>query len=118
MWMGWAWIFLFLRLHELMSFHERLGWIVHHVLSGLNLYGFAWLLPYGVACLMLIIICFRFCLELSAATRWRVALGASLFLMGAMGCELSAWRLVRMDAAPLFWLVEIVVEVVLEIALA
>jgi hypothetical protein len=114
-WTGWAWVFFFLGLDELMSFHERLAWIVHHWFGGLNLYGFAWLLPYGLACLILIILYFKFWLELPAPTRNRIAFGVALFVIGAMGCELVAWRLVRMNADPLFWHIEIMVEETMEI---
>jgi hypothetical protein len=115
-WIGLGWIFLFLGLDELMSFHERLAWVVHYWFGGLNLYGFAWLLPYGIVCVVLMLVYFKFWLELPAPTRNRTALGVALFIIGAIGCELIAWRIVRAEANPLFWHIEVLVEEMLEIA--
>ncbi len=115
-WLGWTALFAYLGADELLSFHERIAWVVHGMLGGLHLYGFAWVLPYGLAIAVLVALYARFWWSLPGDTRMLTALGSSLFVGGGIGCEIVGWVVTRMALGEWAWQLEILAEESLEMA--
>ncbi len=115
-WMGLSVIFLFLGLDESLSLHERLSGIVNNTLPVLQMASFAWLLPYAVVLLFLSFIYVKLWWQLPSAVRWRVLIGGALFVAGGMGCEFLGWLWTRANGADIVYLVEILLEEVLEMS--
>lgn len=115
-WMGLGAVFAFLGLDELLSFHERLAYPVHEAFKGLGMYGFAWVVPYAIVLVVLLVVYAGFWWRLPHDTRLQTALGGALFVGGGMGCELIGWVLVRMKAGEFAWQVEILAEELFEMA--
>lgn len=115
-WMGLAVVFAYLGLDELLSFHERLSWTIHRACEGLNLFGFAWILPYALVFIALLFTYAKFWWTLPGTTRLCLAIGGALFVGGGLGCEAIGWVVTRMDAGTVAWHLEILAEEVLEMA--
>lgn len=95
----WRWlslIFLFLAVDEDASLHELL---IDPIKGYLPLHGplfFAWVLPYGLAIVIVGLLYLRFVLQLPARTRRLVIAAGGLFLTGAFGFELiGGWYISR-----------------------
>lgn len=93
----WRWlclIFLFLAVDEDASLHELL---IEPMKRHLPLDGplfFAWVIPYGLAALVIGLLFLRFVLRLPARTRGLVFAAGGLYLAGALGFELlGGWYL-------------------------
>lgn len=87
-WAGMAVAFTFVALDEWFSWHEQL---IRPVREALNLSGYlyyGWVVPYGVAVLILAALYLRFLWRLPAPFRRRLFIAAGLFLGGAVGMEL------------------------------
>ena len=91
----WKWlaiIFLFLAVDEDASLHELL---IEPVRDNLHVTGalyFAWVIPYGLALLVVGLLYFRFVWSLPVRTRRLFLAAGSLYLAGAMGFEsVGAW---------------------------
>ena len=87
-WMGLALIFLFLSVDEYSSLHEKL---ILPLQSALNVSGplfFAWIIPYGIALVVILLIFINFWISLPPKTRSFLFLGALLYVLGALGLEM------------------------------
>jgi hypothetical protein len=97
----WGWlgvIFLFLALDEDASIHELLIRPMDYVLPEHGVLHFAWVLPYGLATLVVGLVYLRFVLGLPDPTRRQVILAGVIYLSGALGFELiGGWYIDRMD---------------------
>lgn len=86
-WRGLAAIFTFLAADELVSLHERLIEPLRAALHTSGAFYFAWLIPYGLAVLVVGLAYLRFLIRLPSATRKRLIIAAALYLSGALGLE-------------------------------
>lgn len=100
----WRWlsfIFLFLAADEDASLHELL---IDPIRRWLPLQGplyFAWVIPYGLALMVVAGLYLAFILRLPARTRWLVFTAGGLYLAGALGFELiGGWYWSRHDESP------------------
>ena len=82
-------IFCFLALDENISIHEELINITKSFLGDTHgfLY-FAWIIPYGIAAILLAAFYFRFVWTLPKKTRLLFFISGAVFLMGALGMEM------------------------------
>lgn len=88
-WVGLALIFLFLTIDEMVSFHELLSFSIRNTLeiSSGFLY-FAWVIPYAIFCIFLVVLYFNFLKRLPAKTRMLIIISGVIFCTGAIGLEL------------------------------
>lgn len=96
-WLGLAIIFLFLSLDEFVSIHERITTPVSKLLitSG-QVHPAAWTIPYGVGLVVLIIVYFRFLMDLPKRIRKLFLLSGTIFVAGAIGFEFFGGRHVKL----------------------
>ena len=91
-WMGLAAIFLFLSIDEVASIHERFEGPVRQSLDSPGLLYVAWVIPYAIALLVLVISYSKFLLELPRRTAMLFIAGGLLFISGAIGFEFVSGR--------------------------
>lgn len=86
-WLGMSLVFVFLSCDEMLALHERLMFPVRNALGTSGLLYSAWVIPYGIAVLILGFIYLRFLLALYPKTRVRFLVAGALFMMGAVVLE-------------------------------
>jgi hypothetical protein len=91
-WIVLAAIFWFLAIDETAVIHETLGDPIRTVLNPGGLFYFPWVIPYGIAVLLLLIRFSRFLIQLpKPINTWFLASGA-IFIGGAIGSEMLSAR--------------------------
>jgi len=89
-WAGLAAIFIYLSMDEALSFHES---STRPLRSALNTEGalfYAWIIPYSIGLVLLLLIYIEFILNLPGKTRSLLLLAGIVFVAGAIGMELVA----------------------------
>ena len=89
-WAGLAAIFIYLSMDEALSFHES---STRPLRSALNTEGalfYAWIIPYSIGLVLLLLIYIKFILNLPGKTRSLLLLAGIVFVAGAIGMELVA----------------------------
>lgn len=89
--------FIFMAGDELLRIHERLINPLRGVLGDdyWGIFHYPWVIPYSVLVLVLALFFLRFLLSLSTATRRTFLIAGSLYLAGALGCELVGAYVVK-----------------------
>lgn len=87
-WAGLAAIFLFLSADEFATIHERLISPFREGLHTSGIFYFAWIIPYGVLGILLLLTYFRFLFSLTARTRNLMIIAGVIYVAGAMGFEM------------------------------
>lgn len=88
-WLALAVIFAFLSADEWFSFHEHLGALVpHNIEAGSGVLFFAWIVPYGIATLVIGAIFLPWLFRLDARTRNRILVAGFVYVSGAVGFEM------------------------------
>ena len=87
-WFGLAVIFAFLAADEMLMLHERLIEPVRDALDTSGLFYYAWIIPYGVALLVFLVVYLRFLLLLPKRTAALFVTAGVLFVAGAIGLEM------------------------------
>jgi len=91
-WIVLAAIFLFLAIDETAVIHERLGDPVRAVINPGGFFYFPWVIPYGIAVLVIFIGFSRFLMQLpKPINTWFLASG-SIYVAGAIGSEMLSAR--------------------------
>lgn len=87
-------IFCFLALDENISIHENLTGVTRSMLNTetLGVFYFAWVIPYGIATLMLVVILYNFFRRLPKKTKVLFLISGLIFVLGAIGMEMLAGR--------------------------
>ena len=88
-WLGLALIFLFLSFDEYSSLHEKLILPLQSLLNTSGILFFAWVIPYGIALIIIGLVYLRFLIRLPPKTRNLIFLGALLYVLGALGMEMA-----------------------------
>jgi hypothetical protein len=91
-WLGLSILFLFLALDEGTAIHEMIGSYLEDYFDATGSFYFLWVLPYGIATLVLGITFLRFVWNLPPDTRRRFIIAGSVFLGGALGVEIFGAR--------------------------
>jgi hypothetical protein len=87
-WQGLSLIFVVLSADELVSLHERLIEPVRATLHTSGVLYFAWVVPYGVAAILIGLLYLRFLFRLPRLTRNRMIVAGCVYVGGAVGLEL------------------------------
>lgn len=87
-WLGMAVVFAFLAADEMVQIHELTVRPVRALLGTSGVFYFAWVIPYGVAVIVLGIIYLRFFLKLPARTRTLMMISAVIYVGSAVGLEM------------------------------
>lgn len=90
---SWIWlmftvIFIFLACDEFCEIHENLSEPFHLLFDTKGLLYYAWVIPYGLAAIFILIFAFPLWLKMPNRIKVYSALAAFLFLMGAVGMEM------------------------------
>jgi hypothetical protein len=80
-------VFTFLSLDEMLMFHDRLSAPLR-ALGASGAFFFAWVIPYGIAVVLLGLMYLRFFLSLTPRTRIMMFVAAGCFLGGSIGLEM------------------------------
>jgi len=114
-WLGLAMLFFFLGLDEGTAIHEELSDFLEEYMVAEGALYFLWVIPYGIATVVLALLYFRFVWQLPKATRARFIAAGLLFLGGALGFEmLSAIAADRYDYDSISYTVLYSIEEMLE----
>ncbi|QBA64720.1 hypothetical protein [Muriicola soli] len=90
-------LFIFLGIDEFASIHEKVG---DYFRNRMNLTGYletAWIVPYGIAVLVLFILYFKFLSRLPRRTRKYFVISGLIFVFGAIGFEIIATKMSKKD---------------------
>ena len=86
-WKALGGVFLYLSIDEVAQLHEISAVSIERYLPTFNILPFSWVLPYGIAGIVLLIIFLRFIAQLPTRTRWLTLLAAFVYVGGAMEVE-------------------------------
>jgi len=98
-WQILAVIFLFLAVDETASLHEQLTFLLRARLHTSGYLYFAWVIPYGMATLVVAALFSRFLLRLPAGTRVRFLLAGTIYVTGAVGMEMLGGKYIGTPGA-------------------
>ena len=89
--------FVFLGFDEASEMHELLTSPTRKLLGGgdLGILFFAWVLPAGIAVLVVLLLFIPFLRKLAGDTRNRFLFAGAVFLSGAIGCELAGGKVAQ-----------------------
>ena len=91
-WLGLTMLFLFLALDEGAVIHEAVGDYFEQYLSATGFFYFMWVVPYGIATVVLGLVFLKFVLGLPKNTRLRFIVAGVIFLTGVLGIEMLGAR--------------------------
>jgi hypothetical protein len=77
-------VFVYLAIDEALSIHEGLSPRVRDLLGTSGFFHFAWIIPYGLACVLLFLVLVPWLRDLPSATLVGFILSAALYLTGAL----------------------------------
>lgn len=93
-WKGLSFIFLFMTFDELISIHEPLVSITHGFIDITSEYlTFAWVIPYGIGCVVFVLLYLNFLKNLPSKTRTLFITSGVVFCSGALGLELIGGKI-------------------------
>ncbi len=114
-WLGLAVMFLFLAVDEGVALHEYLSNIFEEFMEAEGLLYFLWVVPYGIATVIVGLIYLRFVLHLPQSTKRLFIAAGLIFLTGAVGIEmLSAQEVDRHSTYTITYCLLYTVEEVFE----
>jgi len=87
-WAVLGFIFTYMSVDEAVRLHEKLVIPLQQALNVSGALFFAWVIPYGIAVLVLGLIYLRFVWRLPSRTRWLLIAAGVLYVSGALGMEL------------------------------
>ena len=91
-WLGLTILFLFLAIDEEAVIHEAIGDYFEQYLSATGFFYFMWVVPYGIATVVLGLVFLKFVLGLPKNTRLRFIVAGVIFLTGVLGIEMLGAR--------------------------
>lgn len=91
-WWGMSFVLLFTGLDELLVFHEKLGRAVSESFETSGILFFAWIIPYIIGIIILLLLIFKPMLRLPKETMLKFIAGGGIFILGAVGIEMfTGW---------------------------
>ncbi len=90
-WSSWiflALVFLYLAIDEGSAYHEKWIEVIRTTLDTTGIFYFAWVIPYAILGIVLLLTYLRFIMALPARTRKLFILAGSIFVSGAIGFEM------------------------------
>jgi len=91
-WLGLTILFLFLAIDEGAAIHEAVGSYLGRSLSAKGFLYYLWVVPYGIATVVLGLVFLKFVRELPKNTRVRFIVAGVIFLTGVLGIEMLGAR--------------------------
>jgi hypothetical protein len=91
-WLGLAIIFLFLSIDEIALIHERFNEPVSQLINTTGLLYYPWVIPYGIASVVFVIIYLKFLMSLPPKMIILFVVSGATFVAGAIGFESLAGR--------------------------
>ncbi len=91
-WLGLGLIFFYLAIDEAISIHEHVGLPFEQFVDASGLLFFTWVIPYGIALLLLTILYWKFLMALPRRITVLFIVSAVVFVAGAIGFELLGGR--------------------------
>ncbi len=91
-WLGLTILFLFLTIDEGAAIHEAVGSYFERYLFAEGFLYFMWVVPYGIATVVLGLVFLKFVWELPKNTRVRFIVAGVIFLTGVLGIEMLGAR--------------------------
>ncbi|MFC4637091.1 hypothetical protein [Deinococcus hohokamensis] len=88
-WTGLALLFVYLGIDEGAALHEKLIEPVHSLVKAEGVLHYAWVVPYGLLALGVLVVCLRFLRHLPRAVAGGMLLSGALYVCGAFGLELA-----------------------------
>ena len=92
-WIALSLIFLFLALDEATAIHEEIGDYFERYIEATGYLYFMWVVPYGVAVIVIGLAFLKFVFSLPVETRNRFIVAGAIFLMGAVGLEMPGAKI-------------------------
>ena len=93
--LAWLWlaiIFLYLSIDEIASIHEMLTDPVRKLFNTSGLLYYAWVIPYGIALIVFVVVYFKFLIRLPNYIKRLFVISGATFVSGAIGFELFGGR--------------------------
>lgn len=87
-WLGLSLIFFFLTVDEIGSIHERIMPLLRNSFELTGVFYYAWIIPYGIAIILLSIIYLPFVLKLPKNIKLLFLASAAIYISGAIGIEI------------------------------
>ncbi|MFC4872328.1 multidrug transporter [Negadavirga shengliensis] len=94
-WLGLALLFLFLSLDEATEIHEALIGFTRKHLNTSGYFHYAWIIPYGAALIVMILIYLPFFLRLPRKVFRLFVLSGAIFVTGAIGFEMLGGKVIE-----------------------
>ncbi len=91
-WFGLSLIFFYLAVDEAVSIHEHAGLPFERFMDASGLLFFTWVIPYGIALILLTLIYWKFIMALPRQITLLFVTSAVVFVTGAIGLELLGGR--------------------------
>jgi len=91
-WLGLSLVFVFLGLDEGTKVHEEIGDLMENIVNATGLLHFPWVIPYGVALLLLVAFYSPWLFRLPKKTRIEFITAGIVFVIGAIGFEVLSAR--------------------------
>lgn len=101
-WTGLAGLAFFFMLDEYFVLHERTIGVIRTAFGLSGYLYYAWVVPYGLLVLAVLLVLVRFLRRLPARTRWGLLGAGALYVSGAMGMELLEAQLASSELAGAF----------------
>lgn len=112
-WKSLSIIFALLFFDELVSWHERFIGIVKGIVNTSGLLYFAWVIPGSIGVMIFLILFFKFIINLSVKTRNHFLIAGTIYIAGAIGCELFGGYFIDNNQT-LLYMLEVILEEFLE----
>lgn len=87
-WLFLGWVFMFLAIDEAISIHEIIGGIVQRTFKTDGIFYFAWVIPYGILLILLLITLRKFLNNLPKEILKLFLFSGLIFVIGAIGFEM------------------------------
>ena len=114
-WGGLSIVFAFLSFDELASLHESMMYPVRAALKTDGFLYFAWVIPGSIGVLIFLLVFFKFITNLTMKTRNIFLIAGTIYIAGAIGCELVGGYIVSMySPQSIFYVFEFTLEEFLE----
>jgi len=88
-WMGLAVLFGYFSIDEFLSIHENISPNLQLYLNTSGVFYFAWIIPYGILILILLIVYYRVFLSIPTRIKKLFMISATIFIGGSIGIEMS-----------------------------
>lgn len=87
-WLSLSLIFVFLATDEILMIHERINQLSRDLFSTSGLFYFAWVIPYSIVLLALVIVYFKLFLDLPKKSKYLFLISGFIFIFGSVGMEM------------------------------